>query len=103
MDKEPLYTLLKDFTDPNGTVKKGVIKTANQWCARFALLNHSDCDIKTDWFRKVDNEPLFLFANEDMRRCFEQARLINPMAGFKHDTFEDFMANETLEANRQSK
>ena len=27
----------------------------------------------------------------DMKRCFEQSRLTNPMIGFKHDTFEDYI------------
>jgi len=47
------YKLLKDFTDPNGTVGAGVIKDAHQWMSRFALLNENDLDIKDDWFELV--------------------------------------------------
>ena len=54
---EPEYELLKDYEDPSGRVLKGVVKTESQWITRFALLNHGDCKIKTDWFReKKDSE-----------------------------------------------
>lgn len=33
---------------------------------------------------------------EQMKLCFEQSRLTHPMAGFKYDTFEDFMESEIL-------
>jgi len=52
--EEQLYELLQDFTDPNGTVRKGARKTNRQWLARFALLTQTDLDIKTDWFKKVN-------------------------------------------------
>lgn len=53
MKNETLYELLQDFTDPCGTVRKGVKKTEHQWMARFALLNPGDCAVKTDWFKNA--------------------------------------------------
>ena len=47
------YKLLKDFEDPNGTIRAGTIKDAHQWMARFALLNESELDSKSDWFQEV--------------------------------------------------
>lgn len=52
------------------------------------------------WIKKptLINNPLeeeieidHLFTINDMCRCFEQSRLTHPMAGFKHDTFEDYL------------
>jgi hypothetical protein len=68
MKQEQLYELLKDFEDPNGRISKGVRKTASQWCGRFALLNQSDCDVKTDWFKLVQ-QPVF---NEDDMLAFAE-------------------------------
>jgi hypothetical protein len=31
-----------------------------------------------------------IFTIDDLRRCFEESRLTHPMAGFKHDTFEQY-------------
>lgn len=50
---EDEYILLKDFEDPSGRVYAGVRKTRHQWVSRFALLQPSELDVKTDWFKKV--------------------------------------------------
>ena len=49
------------------------------------LVVNGDFDI-----RIKDNE-LCKWTDEDMRKCFNESRLIHPMAGFKHDTFEDYI------------
>lgn len=48
-------------------------------------------------FKTIDNsfsdepEKSEQFTVEDMKECFKYSRLTHPLAGFKHDTFEDFM------------
>lgn len=44
---------------------------------------------QTDWFEEV-KELKREFTLEDMRTCFNEARLTHPMVGFKYDTFEDY-------------
>lgn len=32
-----------------------------------------------------------IFIEEDMRKCFEESRKTNPIVGFKHDSFQDYL------------
>lgn len=54
-----LYKLKKDFRTPCFTIYAGVIKTENEWCNIFAKMQKGDCDIKTDWFEKMDYSEIF--------------------------------------------
>lgn len=49
------FKLLKDFESPYGTVRSGVIKTAQEW-AEFFHIDIKDCFIKTDWFLLIDEK-----------------------------------------------
>ena len=43
-----------------------------------------------DWFQEVTN-PTKEYTKEDMKNCFDQARLVHGLVGFKHDTFDDYL------------
>ena len=47
---ERIYEIQKTYECPTGRIRKGVMKTENDWMKDFPNLNQGDCDIKTDWF-----------------------------------------------------
>jgi len=49
------FKLLKDFESPYGTVRSGVIKTAQEW-ADFFSMPEADIFKKRDWFLLIDKD-----------------------------------------------
>lgn len=41
-----------------------------------------------DWFLEKKEK---IYTEEDMRKCFEAARLTHPMVGFRYDIFNDYL------------
>lgn len=49
-----------------------------------------------EWFGEAQKEPCQtgttqIFSLDEMSLCFDQSRLTHPLAGFKYDTFADFL------------
>lgn len=55
MGEECEYELQQDFNYPGGRISKGVIKTESEWSRYFPFHQVGDCDIKQDWFKRVDS------------------------------------------------
>lgn len=55
--------------------------------------------LRTDVYGMSVDQSIILFKRKDektytasqMKECFWESRLTNPMIGFKHDTFEDYL------------
>lgn len=54
------FKLIKDFESPFGTVRSGVIKTAQEW-ADFFHMDTKDIFTKTDWFLLIDEKKYINF------------------------------------------
>lgn len=48
-------------------------------------------DQRQKFDKVLEDQKDYEFTVTDMFKCFQQSRLTNPMVGFKHDTFDDYL------------
>ena len=51
--EEVKYELLKNYESPTVRIPAGNVRTEEQWMNRFPYLYNGDCEIKTNWFKRV--------------------------------------------------
>jgi len=78
------YKLLKDYESPSGRIYSGVVKSDMEWLDIFHDLCGQDLDIKTDWFKKEEEERLVLelWDTTDVHTLDEAIMFLNNSIGF---------------------
>jgi len=59
------YMLLKEYDSPTMHIAKNVIKTESEWMKIFNYLESGHCEIKKDWFQKIETNDYPIFKNHD--------------------------------------